>query len=511
VKSSTLPLSSLLPEIGLSLPTFWIKELRVTLPIALGGVICMLLSSVFSESHLYFIFHFGYPIACSAIVALAFGHDYIYRTTTTALALPVSRQKIWWTRIGLCAALLVPIGLVNLLIINATWLLPWLSGGGVRLAKPWYIMLAEWLPIAFGPVFAALALAPALTILSRSPLFGTIISMAMPFVASRFLALFSPATNAFHLQYHSWTINGLLILGAVLSYRCFMTQQAIDSDASFSLKRRRKVSPVRTADAIQSGHPIWPLFKKEMMLQRLPAGISALFLAIIALASKDHAAMLSAVYPAAIIFLVGSIASADERRLGMIPVEVTHPISFRTQWIIKITVCYFTALFFGVVLPALALLLKTDEFQNITSSEVIAAAPLICGGVLLLLSITIYISSLSDNGIRAMLASLFIIAITLVIVGAAYNSYSQYLWRQMADDRMLALGNAHQDAFAAAVHIELPHKAFFISTAGFITLAFYFAMQNHRFLERSGLHLIRQVAALILCEVVAIAAIWMII
>lgn len=301
----------------------------------------------------------------------------------------------------------------------------------------------------------------------------------------------------------------LLTTGAILTYRLFMTQEAIETEVSLTTKRVRKVGPA-TEFAICSSKckmPVWELIKKEIMLQRLPASIAALSVAIVLLVNKDHAAMLSVFYPAVIVILVGSVASADERRMGLIPSQVAHPISFSVQWLIKIGVAYSTALLFGAILPAAVLLIKTDELNTLTVSEALAAAPFICGGTLLLISITIYISSLSESGIRAMLASLFVLIVAVMVIGAGHNAYFQYLWRQMADERMLQFGNA--DAFVSQnLALQLHLKSFAIATLGFIPLALYFAMRNHRYLERSGLHLIRQVGALIFYEVAALGIIF---
>src|SRR5207253_4165970 len=142
-----------------------------------------------------------------------------------------------------------------------------------------------------------------------------------------------------------------------------------------------------TKSASKSGfrilNPIAQLIKKEIRLQALPAGIGMLALGIVMLVEKEQAALLTLVYPAAIILLVGAIASADERRMGLIPSQVLQPVSFHTQWAVKMVVSYVTAMIFGVLLPALAVHLRTDELKHVLPADFLSAVPLVGGGVLL--------------------------------------------------------------------------------------------------------------------------------
>jgi hypothetical protein len=509
--STTLPLSAALPEFGARLPIFWVKELRVTLPIALGGVFCIFLAALLSEFSSGLAIFMVYPITCSAIVALAFGHDFTYRTITSALAAPISRRKIWWTRISLCAALLFSLQLINLLVFQFPMF--WAMGQGrVGFGMTWYVGVFQWLQIIAVPALAALCLAPWLTLVSRSPMFGTVISLGVPFMIGFGTSLYGQGGPSMWARLNSVPLQVALVIGAILSYRRFMTLEAIDSDVSVRsrgnlIRQPSQISGLGFSIPVRRSNPIWQLVKKEFMLQRLPIGIALLAIGIVSVVSKEQAALLSIVYPAAIIILVGSIASADERRMALIPSQVSHPIRFHQQWLAKIGVSYVTAFLFGVILPVLALFFKTDELKHTVLDDILVAAPFICCGVLFLLSITIYISSFSESGIRAMLASLFIIAVSVMAIGAAYNAFAEYLWRE-AHLRVVfffADGEAHQlDAINVGLH-------FSIATLGFIALILYFAMQNHRFLERPRRQLFHQSLGLIVYGLIALTAIsWLV-
>lgn len=500
--STTLPLSAALPEFGASLPIFWVKELHVILPVALGGAFCMLLSALFVESPLLGpILFLLYPLICSAIVALAFGHDYTYRTVAISFAQPVSRFKIWWTRLALCSALIVPLAVLNLLLLERHLLLALLFREDVTIHIPSYTLVFYSIQRGLIPALSALCLAPWLTMTSRSPMFGTVFSLATPFVVARTLALLYPQDGR-SMDFNLPVFYAIFAIGAFCSYYRLITLQCIEGDA---IPRSKARTNARGTQLACRTNPIWQLVKKEIALQRLPIGIAALAIAIVFLVSKDNAALVSIVYPAAVIVLVGSITSADERRMGLIPSQVAHPILFGSQWLTKIAVSYATALLFGVILPAGALLIKTDELRTVTLTKALEAAPYICGGTLLILALTIYISSLSESGVRAMLASLFIIVIAFMTVGAVFSAFAEYLWRET--HVYLTFSGATEDARLplATIDLSLELKSFFVASLGFIALALYFAMQNHRFLDRQNLA--RQVCALILHEVAALSII----
>ncbi|HUS35756.1 MAG TPA: hypothetical protein VM680_10440 [Verrucomicrobiae bacterium] len=493
MKSHSLPITAALPGFNnLQLPILWVKELRVILPTVLGCGFLLLLSVALPPEFRSSIVFLVYPLTCSAVFALAFGHDYMHRTLTTALAQPVSRHKVLRTRLALCLLALLPLAVIQIVAIERIIWAAFFDGFetvSLYLANMAYQVWVR----SFEPILTAICLAPCLTLLSRSVLFGTIVSMTAPFalgVLVRAVALKigfedGPRLVTLHLA-ASCT---LLLTGAVLTYRRFITQEAIETDVTIGRKRAPK-SNALSQSAMGNPHceiqnPLWQLVKKEAMLQRLPAAIAALSVAVVFLVNKDHAAMLSIFYPATIIILIGAIASAEERRMGVIPSQVAHPIAFKTQWLIKIAVSYFSALLFGVILPGAALLLKTDELKALTPNEALADAPLICGGVLLILSITIYISSLSQNAIRAMLATLFVMIISIMLVGAAYNAFTQYIWETTSTHIVFSSPPAGNRTFDV-INIEFQLECFAIAALGFIPLALYFAMQNHRYLDRSG-------------------------
>lgn len=247
MKYHSLPLTAALPEFGLRLPIHWIKELRVTFPVALGAGLCILLSIISDFSHGLATFLI-YPATCSAIVSLAFGHDFTYRTLTSALALPLSRQKLFWTRLALCAGLLGFLFTVTIAAANFP-ILVGMQSGRVEFDN-WKLGLSELARYLAVPPLAALCLAPWLTMVSRNTIFGTVISFSAPYVVGFGSSIFGKAGPVMWAPLSAMPLQLLLIIAAILSYRRFMTLEAIDSDVSIRSKRKSR-GPVNTDQQTQ--------------------------------------------------------------------------------------------------------------------------------------------------------------------------------------------------------------------------------------------------------------------
>ena len=94
--------------------------------------------------------------------------------------------------------------------------------------------------------------------------------------------------------------------------------------------------------------------------------------------------------------VIGSLASAEERQLGMHDVQLLIPVAAAKQWIVKAGVALGLAVAFGAVMPALLIHLVEDVPMG-TARALLAPAMLI----IVLTSISLYVSSLSSSGLRA--------------------------------------------------------------------------------------------------------------
>jgi hypothetical protein len=110
---------------------------------------------------------------------------------------------------------------------------------------------------------------------------------------------------------------------------------------------------------------------------------------------------LSGLYAAVLALVVGSIASAEERRLGMLDWQLLVPIRATTQWLIKVAVAFALFLALGVLMPWVVVELvgaRHDLNQR--------AATVLLAGLFALLAGSLYVSTLCRSGITALVLSL---------------------------------------------------------------------------------------------------------
>jgi hypothetical protein len=501
-----MPITAALPDLPFltALPVFWAKELKIILTPAIWGTFCLVLALLLREGPMVGLFTiFFYPLTCSAIGALAFGHDYTHKTIGYMLALPMSRRKIWWTRIALAAGLMMLASLIYVLVVDGRFLIPAIINGSAFRDRPSYIGLLYFVTYRILPaVLTGLCLAPWLTMISRSPMFGTVVSMGAPFALTQLLRVivefFGLHQSSTANTIYFWSMAVVFGLGGALGWRKFMTLEVIEGPVVSPTIAAKKSAT--STEKFRRSSAAWQLIKKEIMLQRLPVGIAGLIIAFIVILPKDHAELLGIILPA-IVLLVGSIASADERQMGTIQWQTLLPMPLRQQWFIKVAVAYAIAVIFGVAIPVIALLWKMDQLHDLTILPIPVAAAPILGGVLLLLATSLYISSLSQNGVRAMLVSLVVTAISLIAVGGAFNAAMNYL-RDAA-----GISDVVQESFPLTILAPQTLAAFLVGAAGFVIMALYFAMQNHRAADNSRDRVFRQGAAFIAYEVAALAVI----
>jgi hypothetical protein len=175
----------------------------------------------------------------------------------------------------------------------------------------------------------------------RNVIAGAVFSLSIPaavLIGSELLALVitgevdSPASQSFRMRV-LWAVTLLLsVVGAISSWRTFMTLEADEGPrAEFRLPRffSRSGSRAPASDGLQRIHPVWSLLRKEFHLQQLTFVTSALYLCgwIATLVGRrmtglrdveDALLILTIVHGAIVALLSGSLASAEERHLGVL-------------------------------------------------------------------------------------------------------------------------------------------------------------------------------------------------
>ena len=375
------------------------KEIRALLPVwaaaALTIVADPLLRRAVSGLHSLFpVGIFAYIVGALALGAHAIGHEYTGRTLATLLVQPWRRSSMLLAKTAVLASMLAALALI-------AWPMLFHTIGRVFGDFPRY-------PTLLLPLIGGLCVAPYLTMRLRSQMAGVVFTAAIPGVT--YLAVLLAGVGVYGIENDTaeklatavWSPAMLIFsaAGAVLSARSFMRLQAIDGGREeLSLPRWLTVvdrQPIRP--------PLWMLVKKELRLQQMTFALAALYAAIWAalmiagrldptLAKDFPIRAIGVLYFALLPLVMGSIASAQERQLGMLESQTMLPVPFAQQWLVKAGVVLLLALVLGVLLP---------WFVFAPAQLSPRAVWPIAGAVLLLTTWSLYLSSCSASAILAL-------------------------------------------------------------------------------------------------------------
>jgi hypothetical protein len=180
--------------------------------------------------------------------------------------------------------------------------------------------------------------------------------------------------------------------------------------------------------------------------------------------------------------LAGSLASAEERQLGTLGWQVLLPIAAWRQWAVKAAVVLVLSLGLAIGVPAILYALFASGPGPVRLGWPPAAA------IAAVTAVSLYTSSLSSNGVRALARVAPAIGGVLLIAHITMNTVMPG-WMPLAWD----LPNAAWAVLSVA------------SAAVFAWLL-WLGMKNHGSAERGAKRVLKQVAALGAVVVVAMLA-----
>ena len=405
------------------------KELRALSPALLAAVAVMAAIPVRQVNVVLAAYVFG----ALGVGALSVGHEYTYRTLSLALIRPVSRRAIMGAKIAavtLALGVLVTVALVRL---------PHLAGVDVTVTEIAGHLRTDVRPTAdiailtalVLPLIGAVSVAPWLTMACRSTMAGIVFTAAVPamvsLAASSALAMKFGAGAPLPLWAQMvpvqvlWVASLVLALvGTVAGWRKFMSLEAIDGQgATARLPRSLARTAPRVADsATRRRTAWWLLVLKELRLYQMPFVLAALFVVAyvgLRLVPMDPdvfdnlSVLLSGLYAVIAAVLVGSLACAEEHRLGTISWQVLLPVSARRQWAIKLGVVIVLSAVLGFLLPAFLARFADARDGLPMRLEVM-------GAVVMASCAAVYVSSVSRDGVRAMLTAPVVVAAGALLV-----------------------------------------------------------------------------------------------
>jgi hypothetical protein len=456
------------------------KEIRALFPLWLGCVAMVWLGG-FANRFFVPTGFLAFLLGSAALGALAVGHEYTNRTLGLLLTSPVSRRRIFAAKAGV----LVPM----LLILAALALtrLPVVAAGREMQDTTRFGLVA---------LAGSLFLAPWLTMVCRNPiaggLFGLSISAAL-LIGSELVTLIatgqidSHASEHFRLQVLVGGVVLSSVIGAAGSWRTFMGLELIEGSRG-ELRWPRWLSGLPSSQAVHETavrrHPVINLILKELRLQYLTFAVSALFVCgwsvtllvqrLLSTAVDEPLVILTVVHGMAVALLSGSIASAEERNLGVLESQILMPMPVARQWAVKTAVVFGVCAVLALLLPA-ALAIVSRSAGPMRINVAFAAV------VMLLTGLGLYISSVSTSGVQA-----------LIISGPAL--LSMFVLLQMVGLAVLSIGRM---AGVAPDHIDLAVALGPWATSAIalllVALLVRFALANHRSGERAPSRLWRQI------------------
>jgi hypothetical protein len=486
------------------------KELRVLGPVWVGTLALMALAVVADGREGYQIAGPAYVVGALALGALAVGQEYGHRTLASLLMQPVARRTLLAAKLLVLGVLLVALCAGALLLLRAVPLMQVSVqeiAGRLRVRPAQVAPNPAWLVL---PLLYGLCVAPWMTMVSRGVLAGVVLTGALPATAWLMFDVALWATSGFGqvppeidlLRLRAVWFGSLAVCGAgaFLTWRLFPRLQAIEGARELRLPASATTWLSARVRPASGRRPVWLLLAlKEIRLHQMAFAVAGLYVLVCAAilplrpVAPDLVARLASVvsltYAAAVAVLIGAFASAEERHLGTHRWQMLLPVSIRRQWIAKVLVAAALLGVLGLALPRLLVPLLTGEIWARHAVEPVV--------VLTLMIVALYVSTLSSNGLRAL--------VTVVLLGVAVPVALAVL-----QPLVRPLSNTIARAAAAAAHevlnawwpqgvgvqglIPLDHIRTLFLTAGLAVLL-WFGLLNHRTDDRSA-RLRAQVVAL---------------
>jgi hypothetical protein len=456
------------------LPVAVRKEIRALFPVWLASLLALAAAAVTRDSRVTLGATLAYGVGAIILGAQSIGHEYSHRTLDQLLSLPVERRRLFLVKFVVLALMVTALTVLASTVVYDTPMRRrlWTASGA-----------------AIGAPAASLFIAPALTLVGRSPLAGTVLTLglsgAMLVLSELIAAAMAPSRADYPaLRFTIWTygVAAVSLIGGISSWRLFMRLEAIDDPGS-----QIDVPSLRGAARARTRHPLRSLFVKELYLQQLTFAVVAVYLvfgAVIAIVGArqryeggrdaviDVALMLTFLYCLLLSILIGSLASAEERHLGTLESQALLPVAARQQWAVKVVTAIGLALLFGVVLPvALTWFMGVPSLTN-RLGQVVAA-------VIVLTSLSLYLSSLSRSGVRAFVWTLPV----AIAAGAAIEAIGSVLESVLTRLPVQWIGDWLPPGFDRGPFFPLRTESdvlWFAIIVAFLALLVGFASINHR-------------------------------
>ncbi|MHB8520890.1 MAG: ABC transporter permease [Limisphaerales bacterium] len=415
------------------------KEIRLILPAGIVAVVLATLQAWMPEPGAEFVL-FAFGLGLISLGLAPFGQEFSSGTFSILLAQPVSRDRIWRTKVMVLTVALVLVWFVFLVCL---WWSPMLFHDQAELRSETLVVGGLFLLVAFSGglwttlLFRQVAAALWLTVLVPASLCvatGVLFPGYFAPIAGSLLVLYGIAGFLFarwlffHAQDAQWT-GGTISLPAWLGA----------GSRSRSVARPPGRKPLRAL--------IRKEFQSHHIALLLGAGMLVAHLAVIGVRRMAF----DATQPNEILhtclefwwalwfglpFLVGSTAVAEERKLGTLEPQLCLPTTRRAQFAVKLGVALLLGIFLGGFMPVVTEAVfgvVPGTLRNDASTNLWTPLLLICSVAGAITVVSFYASTFTRNLLQAMgvavVVGLALMAFGAWVLQAAFGGFnSPRLW-----------------------------------------------------------------------------------
>ena len=208
---------------------------------------------------------------------------------------------------------------------------------------------------------------------------------------------------------------------------------------------------------------------------------------------------MTTLYFALLAVLIGSVASAEERQLGTLASQQLLPIAAWQQWVVKAGTAIGLAVLLGIILPLVLYAVMPPPDDRLPAR--LLREPL--GLVILLSTLSLYVSTLCGNAVRAMVAAIPIVAASMFYTSLVQGTVMS-LWFRAA--RETTASGRSIIPMARWISMRETSQYVIVATAiVMVLLLLQFAFVNHLSGERRIDRMVAQatllIAVLTLCLV----------
>jgi hypothetical protein len=477
------------------------KEVRALLPMWLGCMIAVAAGAVTADPRIRMLAVLAYGLGSIALGAHSVGHEYSHRTLALLLSQPADRRRLFSMKLIVLASMLAALAAL---------------ASGILFDDSIFVGLWRDRGLMFLPPLCALFIAPWLTMICRSTLAGVVFTFVTPFalliagdvVGMAKYGLDAAATiDRFKLSFALWGTLAVCAVAAVSSWRMFMHLEAIEARGrelhAPRWLRARIDAPAGTSTAVRrSRHPVWLLVTKELRLQQMTFVVAGLYIVGWASVSLIERVLpdlplvplgaMTMLYFGLLAILIGSLASAEERQFGTLQWQALLPIPSWQQWAIKVTVVLGLALVLAMGLPSALRYIHdySDEFRDLRHvwPEVTITLMLVTAG-------SLYISSLSTSGVRAMALTLPAIVGTLMFMQTVDSAVSRAASQLFVESGTWTVDTSVRVARGRA-YLSMAYPVTLAMGAILTLLLLRLGLVNHRWAERSTKRVLGQAIAI---------------